>query len=224
MAAKAAYMPAAQSATAMPARTGPWPGRPVTDIRPETVIALANAFPKVFVGLKDASGDLTRATEHRRGIAGAFDQLCGDDPVWLQHYAAGGAGCISVTANVAPRLCADLQAALEAGDFATARAIDARLYPLHRAMFSDASPAPVKYALSRIHDWLDDSVRLPLIAAAAGILALLAMGYDFGSQPSHSEKYGTVTQTEAEDGVMPSLAPDAGIDTSETSETSSSTP
>lgn len=66
--------------------------------------------------------------------------------------------------------------------------------------------------------------RLPLIAAAAGILALLAMGYDFGSQPSHSEKYGTVTQTEAEDGVMPSLAPDAGIDTSETSETSSSTP
>jgi 4-hydroxy-tetrahydrodipicolinate synthase len=143
------------------------PGRTVTDIKPETVIELANAFPKIFVGLKDASGDLTRATEHRRGIAGAFDQLCGDDPVWVQHSAAGGVGCISVTANVAPRLCADLQAALEAGDFAKAREIDARLYPLHRAMFTDASPAPVKYALSRVHNWLNDGVRLPLIAASA---------------------------------------------------------
>jgi hypothetical protein len=62
--------------------------------------------------------------------------------------------------------------------------------------------------------------RLPLAAAAAAILALLAMGYDFGNQPSHSERYGTVTQTEAEDGVVPSLAPDAGIETSGTSETS----
>ncbi|WEK47342.1 MAG: 4-hydroxy-tetrahydrodipicolinate synthase [Candidatus Andeanibacterium colombiense] len=142
------------------------PGRTVTDIRPETVIELANAFPDVFVGLKDASGDLTRPTEHRRGIPGAFAQLCGDDPVWLQHYAAGGVGCISVTANVAPRLCADLQAALDAGDFETARELDARLYPLHRAMFTDASPGPVKYALSRVHGWLDDSVRLPIIPAS----------------------------------------------------------
>jgi 4-hydroxy-tetrahydrodipicolinate synthase len=143
------------------------PGRTVTDMKPETVVELANLHPKVFVGLKDASGDLTRAIEHRRGIKGAFAQLCGDDPLWLSHSAAGGAGCISVTANIAPRLCADFQAALDAGDFAKARELDNKLYPLHRALFSDAPPAPLKYALSRVHNWLNDSVRLPLIPASA---------------------------------------------------------
>lgn len=142
------------------------PGRTVTDIRPETVVELANAFPSVFVGIKDAGGDLSRATEHRRGVEGQFAQLCGDDPLWLPHSAAGGVGCISVTANVAPRLCADFQAALDAGDFAKARELDNRLFPLHRALFSDASPAPTKYALSRLHTWLNDNVRLPIIPAS----------------------------------------------------------
>lgn len=142
------------------------PGRTVTDMKPETVIELANAFPKIFVGIKDAGGDITRATEHRRGIKGAFDQLCGDDPLWLAHHAAGGVGCISVTANVAPKLCAEFQAALDAGDDARALELNERLYPLHRALFSDASPGPVKYALSRVHGWLNDSVRLPIIPAS----------------------------------------------------------
>lgn len=143
------------------------PGRTVTDMKPDTVVELANAFPKIFIGLKDASGDLTRAIEHRRGIAGGFDQLCGDDPLWLAHHSSGGVGCISVTANVAPKLCAEFHAALEAGDLAKARELDDRLYPLHRALFTDASPGPVKYALSRVHNWLNDSVRLPLIPASA---------------------------------------------------------
>ena len=76
-------------------------------------------------------------------------------------------GCISVTANVAPKLCAEFQAALDAKDFDRARELDNVLYPLHRALFTDASPGPVKYALSRVHGWLNDSVRLPIIPARA---------------------------------------------------------
>jgi 4-hydroxy-tetrahydrodipicolinate synthase len=135
----------------------------VTDLLPETVCELANKFPGQIVGIKDASGDLSRVTDHRRDINGAFDQLCGDDELWLSHNAAGGVGCISVTANVAPKLCADFQAAIAANDLATARELNDRLYPLHYAMFEDASPAPVKYALSRVHNWLNGSVRLPII-------------------------------------------------------------
>ena len=71
-------------------------------------------------------------------------------------------GCISVTANVAPRLCADFQAACAANDLEKARELNDKLYPLHYAMFEDASPGPVKYALSRVHDWLFDELRLPL--------------------------------------------------------------
>ncbi len=144
------------------------PGRTVTDLKPETVCELVNRFPSRIVGIKDASGDLSRVTDHRMGIEnGGFVQLCGDDELWLSHSAAGGVGCISVTANVAPRLCADFQAAIAANDLAKARELNDKLYPLHYAMFSDASPAPAKYALSRVHSFLDDSVRLPLVTASA---------------------------------------------------------
>ncbi|WP_336977862.1 4-hydroxy-tetrahydrodipicolinate synthase [Altererythrobacter fulvus] len=144
------------------------PGRTVTDLKPETVCELVNRFPDRIVGIKDASGDLSRVTDHRMGIeAEGFVQLCGDDELWLSHSAAGGVGCISVTANVAPRLCADFQAAIAANDLQKARELNDKLYPLHYAMFSDASPAPAKYALSRVHDFLDDSVRLPLVTASA---------------------------------------------------------
>ncbi len=71
-----------------------------------------------------------------------------------------------MTANVAPRLCADFQAACAAHELDRARELNDRLYPLHRALFTDASPAPLKYALSRVHDWLPPSVRLPLIACS----------------------------------------------------------
>jgi 4-hydroxy-tetrahydrodipicolinate synthase len=138
------------------------PGRTVTDILPETVIELGKRFPKQIVSIKDASGDLSRVVTHRMGLGPDFNQLSGDDPLALAGYALGQSGCISVTANVAPQLCAEFHAACLAGDFDTARELNERLFPLHRALFADASPAPTKYALSRLHDWIRPETRLPI--------------------------------------------------------------
>lgn len=143
------------------------PGRTVTDIRPETVVELARRFPERIVGIKDASGDMTRLTAHRLGLGGTFLQLCGNDDMALQYNAGGGTGCISVTANVAPRLCAEFQAASLAGDGARGHALNERLFPLHQALFTDASPAPIKYAMQRVLGWIGEEVRLPLVAASA---------------------------------------------------------
>jgi len=144
------------------------PGRTVTDLLPATVCELANRYPERIVGIKDASGQISRVTDHRTGINGEFCLLSGNDETALPFNAAGGVGCISVTANVAPRLCAEFQAASLAGDLGKARELHERLAPLHYAMFADASPAPVKYALSRVHKWLNDSVRLPIIPCSEG--------------------------------------------------------
>lgn len=141
------------------------PGRTVTDILPETLARIA-ALPGV-VGVKDASGDLCRVTQHRAAIGAQFCQLSGNDDLWLAHHALGGVGCISVTANVAPRLCAEFHAACTSGDHAAALALHERLFALHKAMFADASPAPAKYALSRVHDWMSEEVRLPIVPASA---------------------------------------------------------
>ena len=138
------------------------PGRTVTDIAAETVIELGKRHPGRIVSIKDASGDLSRVVTHRMGLGPDFNQLSGDDPLALAGYALGQSGCISVTANVAPKLCAEFHAAAAAGDFATARDLNERLYPLHRALFADASPAPTKYALSRLHDWIEPDTRLPI--------------------------------------------------------------
>ena len=137
------------------------PGRTVTDILPATIVRLARAFSQV-VAVKDASGDLPRVSLHRSGAGPAFAQLSGNDDMALAFNAMGGVGCISVTANVAPRLCAQFQAATVAGDFAKALKINDRLYPLHAAMFADASPGPVKYALSRVRPDMVPDVRLPM--------------------------------------------------------------
>ena len=139
------------------------PGRTVADISAETLCELAE-IPSV-VAIKDASGDLARVTIQRTGAGKDFCQLSGNDDLWLPHAAMGGAGCISVTANVAPRLCADFAAACAAGDWARALLLHDRLFGLHKAMFSDTSPGPVKYALSRVHDWFSPEVRLPIIPA-----------------------------------------------------------
>ena len=141
------------------------PGRTVADISAETMCKLAE-IPTV-VATKDASGDLARVTMHRAGAGADFCQLSGNDDLWLPHAVLGGAGCISVSANVAPRLCADFAAACAAGDWPRALVLHDRLFPLHKAMFTDASPAPVKYALSRVHDWFSPDVRLPIIPASA---------------------------------------------------------
>jgi 4-hydroxy-tetrahydrodipicolinate synthase len=139
------------------------PGRTVTDIQPGTLIRIVEAFPKVFVGVKDASGVLQRVSQHRAALGEGFSQLSGNDDLALAFNAMGGVGCISVTANVAPALCAEFHAAIAANELKKARELNDRLFPLHYAMFSDASPAPVKYALSRVHDWIEPEVRLPLV-------------------------------------------------------------
>lgn len=141
------------------------PGRTVADISAETLCELAE-IPSV-VAIKDASGDLARVTMHRAGAGKDFCQLSGNDDLWLAHAVMGGMGCISVTANVAPRQCADFAAACAAGDWTRALALHDRLFDLHRAMFADTSPGPAKYALSRLHDWFSPELRLPVIPANA---------------------------------------------------------
>ncbi len=136
------------------------PARTVTDIKPETVAALSQ-LPTV-VGIKDASGDLSRVTEHRLDCRADFCQLSGVDELSLAFNASGGVGCISVTANVAPKLCAEFQAACNTGDYNLARSLNDKLYPLHKALFSDASPGPIKYALSRVIDGFPTELRLPM--------------------------------------------------------------
>jgi 4-hydroxy-tetrahydrodipicolinate synthase len=142
------------------------PARTVTDILPETLAELAK-IPTV-VGVKDASGNIARVTSHRLGCGGKFVQLSGNDDMALAFNAAGGTGCISVTANVAPRLCAAFQFACARGEWNFARDLNDRLYPLHSALFTDASPGPVKYALARTQDWLTDELRLPMTPPCAG--------------------------------------------------------
>lgn len=136
------------------------PARTVTDIMPDTVAALSK-LPNV-VAIKDASGDLDRVTEHRLNCADDFVMLSGVDELSLAFNAAGGIGCISVTANVAPKLCAEFQAACAAGDYAKARELNDVLYPLHKSLFSDASPGPVKYAMSRVLGNFSTDLRLPM--------------------------------------------------------------
>lgn len=138
------------------------PGRTVTDMLPDTVVKLARRFPGQIVGIKDASGDLQRVVTQRVGAGAEFCQLSGDDPLALAGYPLGQVGCISVTANVAPRLCAEFHAAAAAGDYATARDLNERLFPLHKALFADASPSPTKYALAKLHNWLTAETRLPI--------------------------------------------------------------
>ena len=142
------------------------PARTVTDIEDETVVELVRMHPEKIIAIKDASGDLSRVADHRMGIGRDFCQLSGNDELWLPHSAAGGKGAISVTANVAPALCAEFHEAIAANELKKARELNDRLFPLHYAMFSDASPAPVKYALSRVHDWFEPSVRLPIVEAS----------------------------------------------------------
>ena len=137
------------------------PGRTVTDMAVETIGKLAKAFPQV-VGIKDATGNLTRVAAQRAAAGEGFCQLSGNDETALAFNAMGGVGCVSVTANVAPKLCAAFQAAMAAGDYAKALAYQDRLFALHVALFTDASPGPVKYALSRVRPDFPAGLRLPM--------------------------------------------------------------
>jgi 4-hydroxy-tetrahydrodipicolinate synthase len=136
------------------------PGRSVVDMSVETMARLAE-LPNI-VGVKDATNDLARPLRTRIEIGPDFCQLSGEDATATAFLAQGGVGCISVTANVAPKLCADQQEAWKRGDLATMAAIRDRLAPLHRALFLESSPAPVKYAVSLLGR-ADARLRLPLI-------------------------------------------------------------
>ncbi len=122
------------------------PGRSGVDISVETMARLAR-LPNI-VGVKDATGDLARPLATRLAIGPDFCQLSGEDATAVPFLAGGGQGCISVTANIAPKMCADMQGAWRDGDYQTAMVLQHKLMPLHLAMFSETSPGPVKYAAS----------------------------------------------------------------------------
>jgi 4-hydroxy-tetrahydrodipicolinate synthase len=151
------------------------PARCVIDMTVETMARLA-ALPNI-VGVKDATQDLARPIRTRLAIGADFCQLSGEDGTALPFLAAGGHGCISVTANVAPELCAQMQAAWQAGDLTTALDINDRLMPLHTALFCETNPAPAKYALS-VMGKCEPDVRLPLVALAEASRTLVRRALD----------------------------------------------
>jgi len=136
------------------------PGRSVVDMSVDTMSQLAR-LPNV-VGVKDATCDLARPLLTALACGEDFCQLSGEDITALSFLANGGVGCISVTANVAPRQCAEMQDAWQRGDARGALAIHMRLTPLHKALFLETSPAPVKYAVAKLGKCAPD-VRLPLV-------------------------------------------------------------
>ena len=139
------------------------PPRSVVDMSVETMARLAR-HPNI-VGVKDATAKLDRVSNTREEVGPDFIQLSGEDGTALAFNAHGGVGCISVTANIAPKLCAEFQTACLANDYATALQIQDQLMPVHRALFCETSPAPVKYAASLL-GLSSDAVRLPLVAAS----------------------------------------------------------
>ena len=139
------------------------PGRSVIDMSVDTMKRLFEL--KNIAGVKDATANLVRVSQQREALGSDFNQLSGEDSTALAFNAHGGHGCISVTSNVAPRLCADFQSACRRGDYATALTLQDKLMPLHLALFVESSPAPTKYALS-VLGRCTDTVRLPLVTLA----------------------------------------------------------
>ena len=152
------------------------PGRSVVDMSPATMGELAK-LPRI-VGVKDATGDLSRVPKQRMTCGADFIQLSGEDATALGFNAHGGVGCISVTANVAPKLCAEFQTATLKGDYATALTLLDRLMPLHEAIFAEPGVAGAKYGMSRL-GLCSDEVRLPLVGLTDAVKARMddAMRY-----------------------------------------------
>ena len=151
------------------------PSRTITDIAVETMERLTR-LPNV-IGVKDATGNLARVSAQRAACGTEFIQLSGNDDMALGFSAMGGVGCISVTANVAPRLCSQFQEAMREGRWGEALALQDRLFPLHTALFTDASPGPVKYALSKVRAFpteLRPPMTEPSAASKAAVDAALA--------------------------------------------------
>ena len=141
------------------------PARTITDISVETMARLSR-LPNV-IGVKDATGNLARVSAQRQACGEQFFQLSGNDDMALGFNAMGGVGCISVSANVAPKLCSQFQEAMREGRWGEALELQDRLYPLHAALFSDASPGPVKYALSKVRSGFSAELRAPMTEPSA---------------------------------------------------------
>ncbi len=139
------------------------PGRSVIDMTPETMGNLVRAHRNI-VGVKDATGKIERVSEQRITCGADFIQLSGEDATALGFNAHGGVGCISVVANVAPRLCAEFQAATLAGDYGKALEYQDRLMPLHKAIFLEPGLCGAKYGLSKLRG-MDRTVRSPLVSS-----------------------------------------------------------
>jgi 4-hydroxy-tetrahydrodipicolinate synthase len=159
----AAHFTAIADASPIPIVVYNVPSRTVADISVETLGQIAK-HPKI-VAVKDATGNLARVSAQRIACGEDFCQLSGNDDMALGFNAMGGVGCISVSANVAPKLCSDFQKAMREARWDDALALQDRLYPLHSALFTDASPAPTKYALSRVRNFPSEA-RLPIVEAS----------------------------------------------------------
>lgn len=155
-----AHFSAIAKSTKLPVILYNIPGRSIVDINVETMKRLVDDCPNI-VGVKDATADMARVSQQRHVLGKEFVQLSGEDISALGFNAHGGVGCISVTSNIAPRLCAEMQQASLDGNYEAALAIQDRLAPLHKALFLDPSPVPVKYAAERLGLCKSDT-RLPL--------------------------------------------------------------
>jgi len=160
----AAHFTAIAEASSLPIVVYNVPSRTAADISVETLAEVAK-HPRI-VAIKDATGSLDRVSAQRLKCGEDLCQLSGNYDMALGFNAMGGVGCISVTANVAPRLCSDFQKAMREGRWDEALKLQDRLFPLHKALFSDASPAPTKYALSRVRKGFPTDLRLPLVEAS----------------------------------------------------------
>jgi 4-hydroxy-tetrahydrodipicolinate synthase len=136
------------------------PGRSIVDMSVATMARCSEL--KNIVGVKDATANLARPSQTRAALGPEFCQLSGEDATALGFMSHGGAGCISVASNVAPRLCAEFQNACRSGDFKKALALHDRLMPLHEVLFIETNPGPVKYAVSRLGFGTPD-MRLPMV-------------------------------------------------------------
>ena len=159
-----AHFAAVAEAVEVPVIVYDIPGRSIVRVNDNTLAKLASDYANI-AGIKDATADLARPTILQNMLGNTFTQLSGEDATALPYLAAGGHGCISVTANIAPKLLSDMHAAWWAGDITTAQAIHKRLSPVHEAMFCEASPGPVKYAASLLGICAAET-RLPLCEIA----------------------------------------------------------
>ncbi len=159
-----AHFAAIAKSTSLPVILYNVPARTVTDISVETLAALSEITN--IVGVKDATANLARVSLQKAACAEGFIQLSGEDPTAVSFNAQGGAGCISVTANVAPGLCAAVQSACADGDYARAQNLHDRLMPLHTALFLETSPGPLKFGLSLLNK-MSEELRLPLVPPGA---------------------------------------------------------